>query len=253
MKLHQDCGWPHRSGVCNGSKGGKLLIENTQRIEVHVECFSFKAKKPLCRGLCTQEQLKTNILLPSGLRSRVFGEGKSSRGCCGLNWCTVTQHQTQTGGQHPHFVSPHERSTRRMLSPSIPSSSLSLEWVMRYWNHMPSWIPHGSSHPVPIPAVLCWPLTLCCREGGLPASCVGSKYLHSPPSRVVRRRGLDVLGYVKSNPLGRIFNRLSLFEQICEKIHLRESFLILLISRDTKADNRKFTFCITCLKKPLKP
>lgn len=66
----------------------------------------------------------------------------------------------------------------------------------------------------PIPAVVCWPRTLGCREGGLPASCVGSKYLHSPSSRVARRRGLDVLGYVKSNPPGCIFNRLSLLEQI---------------------------------------
>lgn len=68
------------------------------------------------------------------------------------------------------------------------------------------------SHP--IPAVLCRPRTLSCREGGLPTSCVGSKYLHSPSSRVARRRGLDVLGYVKSNSPGRIFNRLSLLEQI---------------------------------------
>ncbi len=87
----------------------------------------------------------------------------------------------------------------------------------------------------PIPAVLCWPLTLGCREGGLPASCVGSKYLHSPSSRVARRRGLDVLGYVKSNPPGRIFNRLSLLEQIFEQIHLRESFLILLILSGTQS------------------
>lgn len=100
-------------------------------------------------------------------------------------------------------------STRRMLSPSILSSSLSLEWVMLYWNHMPSWIPRGSSHPIQ-----CWLQTLGCREGGLPASCVGSKYLPSLSSQVARRRSLDVLGYVKSNPPGRIFNRLSLLEQI---------------------------------------
>lgn len=116
-------------------------------------------KKPLCESRCSLGQLKTNTLLPSGLRSHVFSGKKRirvnyrwnapfswSRG--GLNWCAVALCQTQTGGQRPHFVSPHERSTRRMLSPSILSTSLSLEWVMRYWNHMPSWIPHGSSHPV---------------------------------------------------------------------------------------------------------
>lgn len=52
------------------------------------------------------------------------------------------------------------------------------------------------------------------RGGGLPASCVGSKYLHSPSSRVARWRGLDVLGYVKASPPGHIFNRLPLLEQI---------------------------------------
>lgn len=81
----------------------------------------------------------------------------------------------------------------------------------------------------PIPAALCWPWTLGCHEGGLPASCVGSKYLHTPLSQVARRRGLDVLGYVKSNPPGRTFNWLSLLEQIFEEIYLRESFLTLLI------------------------
>lgn len=82
--------------------------------------------------------------------------------------------------------------------------------------------------PRPLLAVLCWPPTLGCREGGLPASCAGSKYLHSLLSRVARRRSLDVLGYAKSNPPGCISNRLSLLEEIFEQIHLRESFLILL-------------------------
>lgn len=63
--------------------------------------------------------------------------------CCSAALC-----QTQTGGHCLRFVSPHERSSRWILSPSILSSSLSLEWVMQYWNHMPSWIPHGSSHLV---------------------------------------------------------------------------------------------------------
>lgn len=139
-------------------RGGKLFLENTQSKETLAE--KKKIKKPLCGSFWAPEQLKTNTLLPSHLRSNVFGiffwkirvnyrwNTPFSWSCGGLNWCTVALRQKETGGQRPHFVSPHERSTRRMLSPSILSSSLSLEWVMRYWNHMPSWIPHGSSHPV---------------------------------------------------------------------------------------------------------
>lgn len=90
------------------------------------------------------------------------------------------------------------------------------------------------SHP--IPAGHCWPRTLGCREGGLPASCVGSKYLHSPSSRVARWRGLDVLGYVKSSPPGCIFNRLSLLEQIPWADSLWRKFSHLPdTDRDTKA------------------
>lgn len=96
----------------------------------------------------------------------------------------------------------------------------------------------------PIPAALCWPWTLGCHEEGLPASCVGSKYLHSPLSQVVRRRGLHVLGYVKSNPPGRTFNWLSLLEQICEQIYLRESFLILLI----QSQKQTTYLCILLIK-----
>jgi len=102
----------------------------------------------------------------------------------GMNWWTAARSQTETGGQRPHFVSPHERCTRRMLSPSILSSSPSLEWAMRYWNHMPSWIPHGSSHPIQSQQSSAGHGH--CRKGGLPASWVGSKYLHSPSSRVAR-------------------------------------------------------------------
>lgn len=138
------------------------------------------------------------------------------------------------GTKHPHFVSPHERSPRRMLLPIhpvlLPVSGVS-DAVLKPYALL------NSSRILPsrpIPAVLCWPRTLGCREGGLSASCLGSKYLHSPSSRVARRRGLDVLGYVKSNPPGRIFNRLSLLEQIFEQIHLRERFLILLIHSGTQ-------------------
>lgn len=158
---------------------------------------------------------ETNTLLPLALRSPASLEK--------YPWGWIPG-QTETGGQHPHFVSPHERFTRRMLSPSIAASSPSLKWVMRYWNHMPSWIPRGSSHPVQSLQSSCWPRTHGCREGGLPASCVGSKYLHSQSSRVARRRGLDVLGYVKSNPPGRIFNRLSLLEHFFQQTRSVESF-----------------------------
>lgn len=100
----------------------------------------------------------------------------------------------------------------------------------------------------PIPAVLCWPRTLGCREGGLPASCVGSKYLHSPSSRVARRRGLDVLGYVKSNPPGHIFNRLSLLEQnFWADSHQRRFSHPPDTDWDTKADYRQPTVLTVCL------
>lgn len=168
---------------------------------------------------------ETNTLLPLALRSPASLEK--------YPWGWIPG-QTETGGQHPHFVSPHERSTRRMLSPSIAASSPSLKWVMRYWNHMPSWIPRGSSHPVQSLQSSCWPRTHGCREGGLPASCVGSKYLHSQSSRVARRRGLDVLGYVKSNPPGRIFNRLSLLEHFFSADSLRGKFFILPMQKGTQ-------------------
>ena len=52
--------------------------------------------------------------------------------------------------------------------------------------------------------------------GGWP-SCFGSKYLHSPSSRRAERRGLDVLGYVKSNPPGRRRHRTPLVETLPEQ------------------------------------
>lgn len=145
-----------------------------------------------------------------------------------LLWRSVALRQTQTGGHRLRFVSPHERSSGWILSPSILSSSLSLEWVMQYWNHMPSWIPHGSSQLVHSQQSSTGRRHSAVARGALPASCAGSKYLHSLLSRVARWRSLDVLGYVKSNPPGCISNRLSLLEEIFEQIHLRESFLIVL-------------------------
>lgn len=148
-----------------------------------------------------------------------------SLSCGGLNWCTVAPCQTETGGTTFAFsFSPwalHKTDALPIHPVLLPVSRVS-DAVLKPYALLNSTRILPSR---PIPAVLCWPRTLGCREGGLHASCVGSKYLHSPSSRVARRRGLDVLGYVKSNPPGRIFNRLSLLEQIFEQIHLRESFL----------------------------
>lgn len=142
----------------------------------------------------------------------------------GLNWCTVALSKTQTGGTTSTFCfSPWVRGKTDALHIHpvlLPVSGVSDAVLKSYALLNSSRI--LPSHPVP--AVRCWTRTLGCRAGGLPASCVGSKYLHSPPSRVARRRGLDVLGYVKSNPPGRVFNRLSLLELIFEQIHFTEVF-----------------------------
>lgn len=143
----------------------------------------------------------------------------------------VSLHQIQSRGQCTHVVSPHERYTSQMLSPFILSSSPSLGWVMPYWNHMPSWIPRVSSHLVQSQQSAAGRGH--CREEGLYASCVGSKYLHSVLSRVVVVCVcvcVGALGYVKSNPAGCIFIRLSLLQQNFEQFQLWESFVNVLLA-----------------------
>lgn len=218
--------------MCNfGERMETIFRKHTEQSN---SCWRFFKKASMWK----LEQLKTNTLLPSGLRSHVFfSERKKSirvnyrwntpfsLSCGGLNWCTVAPCQTETGGTTFAFsFSPwalHKTDALPIHPVLLPVSRVS-DAVLKPYALLNSTRILPSR---PIPAVLCWPRTLGCREGGLHASCVGSKYLHSPSSRVARRRGLDVLGYVKSNPPGRIFNRLSLLEQIFEQIHLRESFL----------------------------
>lgn len=161
--------------------------------------------------------------------------------CGGLNWCTVALCQTETGGTTSTFCfSPWvccKTDALHIHPVLLPVSGVSDAVLKPYALLNSSRILPSQ----PVPAVRCWMRTLGCREGGLSASCVGSKYLHSPLSRVARRRDLDVLDYVNSNPPGRVFNRLSLLELILEQIHFTESFLILLTT-----DYRQSTLLI-CL------
>lgn len=180
MQSSRSSSWPHRSGVCNFGRDWKVFLENTGSKVTHASQVS--SLKPPYRSQFTLE-LRPQILRLGGVTDKISLFAVSS-----LLWC---------GTSSTFCIPPHERCTRRMLSPSILSSSLSLVWVMWYWNHMPSWIPRGSSHLIRSqqPCAGCGHSAV--AKGGLPASCVGSKYLHSLLSRVARRRGLWCFGLCK--------------------------------------------------------
>lgn len=161
--------WPHKSVVCNSSSRLESIFRK-HRLKQFLLVLFFKAsKKQLVQSeifwLGTRNGWHSLLL---ALRSGVGSDRGASSTCSSPLWAL---HKTDALAIHPGHLPPSVSGVSdAVLKPYALLNSCRI---------LPS-------HPI-LDGPLRWSRMPSRGEGGLPASCVGSKYLHSPLSRVARR------------------------------------------------------------------
>lgn len=160
--------WPHKSVVCNSPSRLESIFRKHKTIPAYVIFFQVFKQQQVQSEIFRLGTRKGWNTPPLALRSGA-GSGRGASSTCSFPLWAL--HKTDALAIHPGHLPPSVCGVSdAVLKPYALLNSCRI---------LPS-------HPI-LGGPLRWSRTPSRGEGGLPASCVGSKYLHSPLSRVARR------------------------------------------------------------------